>query len=69
MEYVLIFTPCDISLTFIRCLTGDLCNVALSFLGTTDIHALNLSPSDSKFKHLEKIFNEVHTTFAPNIPI
>jgi len=40
-------------------LAGDLCNVALSFLGATDIRALNLSSSDPKFRQLEKFLNNV----------
>jgi hypothetical protein len=40
-------------------LAGDLRNVALSFLGTTDARALNLSSSDPKFKQLEKFLNNV----------
>jgi len=40
-------------------LAGDLRNVALSFLGTTDTRALNLSSSDPKFKQLERFLNNV----------
>ncbi|KAF8811942.1 argonaute-like protein [Phlegmacium glaucopus] len=40
-------------------LSGDLRNVALSFLGVTDIRALNLTSSDPKFKQLERFLNNV----------
>jgi len=40
-------------------LAGDLRNVALSFLGTTDTRALNLSSSDPKFKQLERFLNNL----------
>ena len=43
----------------IRYLAGDLRNVALSFLQTTDTRSLNLSSHDPKFKHLEKFLNNV----------
>jgi eukaryotic translation initiation factor 2C len=43
-------------------LAGDLRNVALSFLATTDTRALNLSASDPKFKKLEKFLNNVRIT-------
>lgn len=33
--------------------------MALSFLGTTDIRALNLSSGDPKFKQLEKFLSKV----------
>jgi len=49
----------DMPLTVIRYLAGDLRNVALSFLGTTDIRALNLSSSDPKYRQLEKFLNNV----------
>ena len=49
----------DLSLILIRYLAGDLRNVALSFLGTTDIRALNLSSKDQKFKQLEKFLTNV----------
>lgn len=42
-----------------RYLAGDLRNVALSFLGTTDTRALNLSSSDPKFKQLERFLNNL----------
>jgi eukaryotic translation initiation factor 2C len=40
-------------------LAGDLRNVALSFLGTTDTRALNLSSNDPKFKQLERFLNNL----------
>jgi len=40
-------------------LAGDLRNVALSFLGTTDTRALNLSSNDPKFKQLERFLKNV----------
>jgi len=46
-------------LTVISYLAGDLRNVALHFLWTIDIHALNLFSSDPKFKQLEKFLNNV----------
>ena len=49
----------DLSLILIRYLAGDLRNVALSFLGTTDIRALNLSSKDQKFKQLERFLTNV----------
>ena len=58
--YVSCFIPCYLSpTTLYRYLAGDLRNVALSFLGTTDTRALNLSSSDPKFKQLEKFLNNV----------
>ena len=43
-----------------RYLAGDLRNVALSFLGTSDTRALNnLSSSDPRFKQLERFLNNV----------
>jgi eukaryotic translation initiation factor 2C len=43
-------------------LGGDLRNVALSFLGTTDTRALNLASSDPRFKRLEKFLTNVRIT-------
>lgn len=58
--YVSCFILCYLlPTTLFRYLAGDLRNVALSFLGTTDTRALNLSPSDPKFKQLEKFLNNV----------
>jgi eukaryotic translation initiation factor 2C len=45
--------------TLYRYLAGDLRNVALSFLGTTDTRALNLSSNDPKFKQLERFLNNL----------
>src|SRR5271155_5614742 len=49
----------DLSFTEIRYLASDLCNVALSFLGTTDTHALNFPLNDLRFKQLEKFLNNI----------
>jgi len=46
-------------LTIYRYMAGDLCNITLSFLGTSDMRALNLSSSDPRFKQLERFFNNV----------
>jgi hypothetical protein len=43
-------------------LAGDLRNVAQSFLGTADAHALNLASSDLKFKQLKRFLNNVRIT-------
>jgi hypothetical protein len=48
--YVFIFFFCLSLPTLYRYLAGDLRNVILSFLGTTDTSTLNLSSSDPKFK-------------------
>ena len=50
--YVLLFITRDLSFTEIRYLASDLCNVALSFLGTTDTCALNLSSNNPRSKQL-----------------
>src|SRR5271155_2199386 len=53
------FITCDLSFTEIRYLAGDLRNVALSFLGTTDTRALNFPSNDPRFKQLEKFLNNI----------
>ena len=40
-------------------LAGNLVGVALSFLGASDMHALNLSSNDPKFKKLQRFIKNV----------
>jgi len=53
------FITHDLSFTEIRYLASDLCNVALSFLDTTDTHALNFPLNNRRFKQLEKFLNNI----------
>jgi eukaryotic translation initiation factor 2C len=57
--YVFNFFPAYLLLTFTRYRAGDLCNVALMFLGETDISVLKMPSSDLRFKQLEKFLNNV----------
>lgn len=54
--------------TLYRHLAGDLRNIMLSFLGTTNTHALNLSSNNLnlKFKQLEGFLNSSSRDFSIN---
>ena len=50
-----------------RCLAGDLCNVALSFLGTTDTRTLNLWRSILVLRHCKFLISFSLFLFMPMV--